>query len=59
MYKGNFCNGTEEGPGIFDYLSKGHYEGNFRMAVYHGHGVRRFRNGDYYAGQWINGKKHG
>jgi len=40
-------------------LTNGTYEGSFLDGKRHGHGVRRYGNGDEYRGGWKEGKKSG
>ena len=35
------------------------YEGQLKNDIYHGYGRFIYSNGNYYEGQWVNGKKQG
>ena len=37
----------------------GHYKGDFQSNQRQGYGIYRYRNGDFYEGDWVNGMKAG
>ena len=45
--------------GVGKEINHSIYEGQLRNNVYHGYGRFIYSNGNYYVGQWVNGKKQG
>jgi len=57
---GQLIDAAREGPGILQSAFKYDYEGEFHRNEMHGHGIRRYYNGDVYEGEsqdgWMEGK---
>ena len=56
-YEGDCKNGKAHGNGKAEGLDQ--YSGEFRNGLPHGKGVYRWRNGDFYDGRWVKGRKDG
>ena len=48
----------QQGIGTFKHKNST-YKGSFHNFLKHGHGEERFANGDYYIGEYSEGKPHG
>uniref|UniRef100_A0A8C4NAW5 Uncharacterized protein n=1 Tax=Eptatretus burgeri TaxID=7764 RepID=A0A8C4NAW5_EPTBU len=64
QYKGSFKNGLEDGIGELRVpnrlLQKDDvYQGRWKAAKMHGHGVMHYANGDTYEGSFVDGARHG
>ena len=58
IYEGYWQNGNMHGPGRLTN-KMGHYKGDFQSNTRQGFGMYKFRTGDWYEGDWINGLKNG
>jgi hypothetical protein len=56
-YEGKCKNGLAQGKGIANGTDR--YEGLFYKGLPQGEGTYTWSNGDVYAGEWVEGKRHG
>lgn len=57
VYEGDCKKGKANGSGKSEGTDQ--YLGEFKDGLPHGKGVYRWKNGDFYEGEWANGKKDG
>ena len=48
-----------DGYGKMAFLNEENYEGNFKMALFHGEGTYNYENGSKYEGEFNKNRKHG
>ena len=58
------ADGDPEGEGILEYPGNDEhermsYEGGFKAKKAHGKGLMKWREGDKYEGDWVEGVRHG
>ncbi|KAL7128381.1 hypothetical protein ABFS83_14G312800 [Erythranthe nasuta] len=59
FYEGEFHKGRCNGSGVYNYIVKGKYEGDWVDGMYDGYGIESWARGSKYRGQYRQGLRHG